>query len=33
MSEEKFKTIFRHSPLSRSKLKGIQRNLKFLKTD
>ena len=33
MTEEKFKTIFRHSPLSRSKLKGIQRNLKFLKTE
>ena len=33
MTEEKFKTIFRHSPLSRSKLKGIQRNLKFLKAD
>jgi len=32
MSEEKFKTIFRHSPLSRSKLKGIQRNLKFLQS-
>ena len=32
MTEEKFKTIFRHSPLSRSKLKGIQRNLKFLQT-
>ena len=31
MTEEKFKTIFRHSPLSRSKLKGIQRNLKFIK--
>ena len=31
MTEEKFKTIFRHSPLSRSKLKGIQRNLKFLR--
>jgi len=30
MTEEKFKTIFRHSPLNRSKLKGIQRNLKFL---
>ena len=30
MSEEKFKTIFMHSPLSRSKLKGIQRNLKFI---
>lgn len=33
MSEEKFKTIFRQSPLSRSKLKGIQRNLKFLKAE
>ena len=33
MTEEKFKTIFRHSPLSRSKLKGIQRNLKFLQAD
>jgi epoxyqueuosine reductase len=30
MTEEKFKKIFDHSPLSRSKLKGIQRNLKFL---
>jgi epoxyqueuosine reductase len=33
MSEEKFKSIFMHSPLSRSKLKGIQRNLKFLQTE
>ena len=32
MSEEKFKTIFRQSPLSRSKLKGIQRNIKFLQS-
>jgi epoxyqueuosine reductase len=30
MTEEKFKNIFKHSPLSRSKLKGIQRNLKFI---
>jgi epoxyqueuosine reductase len=30
MTEEKFKKIFDHSPLSRSKLKGIQRNLKFI---
>ena len=30
MTEEKFKTLFRHSPLSRSKLTGIQRNLRFL---
>lgn len=30
MTEDKFKNIFKHSPLSRSKLKGIQRNLKFI---
>jgi epoxyqueuosine reductase len=30
MSDEKFRKIFRQSPLSRSKLKGIRRNLKFL---
>ena len=32
MSEERFKKIFKNSPLKRSKYKGIQRNLKFLKT-
>ncbi len=31
MSEEQFRKIFRHSPLSRTKFKGIQRNLEFLK--
>jgi epoxyqueuosine reductase len=31
LSEEMFKTIFRHSPLKRAKHKGIQRNIKFLK--
>ena len=31
LSEETFKKIFKHSPLSRSKHKGIRRNLKFLK--
>ncbi|MGZ5222213.1 MAG: epoxyqueuosine reductase, partial [Chitinophagaceae bacterium] len=31
MSEEAFKKIFKSSPLSRSKHKGIQRNIKFLK--
>jgi epoxyqueuosine reductase len=31
LSEEAFKKIFKHSPLSRSKYKGIQRNIKFLK--
>jgi epoxyqueuosine reductase len=31
MTEEGFKKIFRNSPLSRSKYKGIRRNLKFLK--
>lgn len=32
LSEESFKKIFKNSPLSRSKYKGIQRNIKFLKT-
>jgi len=31
MTEDSFKKIFRHSPLMRSKYKGIQRNLKFIK--
>lgn len=31
LSEEAFKKIFKNSPLSRSKHKGIQRNVKFLK--
>ena len=31
LSEEAFRKIFKHSPLSRSKYKGIQRNVKFLK--
>jgi epoxyqueuosine reductase len=31
MSEETFRKIFKNSPLSRSKYKGIQRNLKFIK--
>jgi epoxyqueuosine reductase len=30
LSEEAFKKIFKNSPLSRVKLKGIQRNIKFL---
>ena len=30
LTEEKFREIFRHSPLKRAKFKGIQRNLKFL---
>jgi epoxyqueuosine reductase len=30
LSEESFKKIFRNSPLSRAKWKGIQRNVKFL---
>jgi epoxyqueuosine reductase len=33
MTEEKFKKIFNHSPLSRSRFKGIQRNLKFLQAE
>ncbi|MGV3529264.1 MAG: tRNA epoxyqueuosine(34) reductase QueG [Flavisolibacter sp.] len=31
MSEEMFRKIFKQSPLSRSKHKGIQRNIRFLK--
>ena len=33
MTEEQFKKVFRNSPLSRAKYKGIQRNLKFIKGD
>ena len=33
MTEEKFKSIFRHSALNRGKFKGIQRNLKFLQPE
>lgn len=33
MTEEKFKVLFRHSPLKRTKWEGIQRNLKMIKTD
>ncbi|RYZ20792.1 MAG: tRNA epoxyqueuosine(34) reductase QueG [Chitinophagaceae bacterium] len=33
LSEEAFRNIFRRSPLSRAKHKGIQRNLRFLKGD
>jgi epoxyqueuosine reductase len=32
LSEEAFRKIFRNSPLSRSKYKGIQRNIRFLKS-
>jgi epoxyqueuosine reductase len=31
LSEEMFRNIFKHSPLSRAKHRGIQRNIKFLK--
>lgn len=31
LTEETFKSIFKDSPLKRTKLKGIQRNLKFIK--
>lgn len=31
MTEETFKKLFRHSALSRTKWKGIQRNIKFIK--
>ena len=32
ITEESFKKIFKQSPLSRAKLKGIQRNLRFLQS-
>lgn len=32
MSEETFKSVFKNSPLKRSKFKGIQRNLKFIQS-
>ena len=32
LSEEMFKNIFKHSPLKRAKHRGIQRNIRFLKT-
>ena len=32
LTEEGFKKIFRHSPLSRPKFKGLQRNLRFLRS-
>ncbi|MEO8404789.1 MAG: tRNA epoxyqueuosine(34) reductase QueG [Chitinophagaceae bacterium] len=31
MTEETFKKIFRHSPINRTKWKGMQRNIRFLK--
>ena len=33
LSEDSFKEIFRHSPIKRSKWKGIQRNLKFIQAE
>ena len=33
LSEDAFKTIFKDSPLKRSKFSGIQRNLKWLKNN
>jgi epoxyqueuosine reductase len=33
ITEESFKKIFKDSPLRRTKFKGIQRNLKFLKSE
>ena len=32
MTEESFKKIFKHSPISRTKWKGIQRNIKFIQS-
>lgn len=33
LTEESFKKIFKHSPLSRTKWKGMQRNIKFVKSE
>lgn len=33
MTEESFRKIFKHSPLKRSKFKGIQRNLHFIRQE
>ncbi|MCH5721227.1 epoxyqueuosine reductase [Niabella hibiscisoli] len=33
MTEESFRKIFKHSPLKRSKFKGIQRNLNFIRQE
>lgn len=33
LSEDKFKEVFRHSPLKRSKFAGIQRNIRFIQKD
>ncbi len=33
LSKEKFDTVFKHSPLKRSKFTGITRNLKFIQVD
>lgn len=33
MTEDSFKTIFKESPLKRAKFAGIQRNLRFIKTN
>jgi epoxyqueuosine reductase len=30
LTEESFKVIFKHSPIKRTKFKGIKRNLQFL---
>jgi len=33
LTEERFKKVFRHSPLKRSKFAGIQRNIRFIQND
>ncbi len=33
LTEEKFRAIFKHSPIKRTKLAGIQRNLRFITDD
>lgn len=33
LSEESFKKIFKHSPINRAKLKGMQRNIRFINSN
>ncbi|HRO70086.1 MAG TPA: hypothetical protein PK951_06890, partial [Chitinophagaceae bacterium] len=33
LTEEAFKKLFKHSPLNRTKWKGMQRNIKFIQQE
>jgi epoxyqueuosine reductase len=32
IEEESFKVLFKHSPIKRTKLKGLKRNITFIRT-